>query len=244
MVDYFTSEEQWDTKIHMMSLYPTLRGSAFLEQIDDLDLIRATGFHSVCISPIFRCIPEYDWHYDPDLCKVVDHRKINLDLGTMEDFLRLVDEIHQRGMKALLEVVMAVLVKSAPLFEEHPEYFNYQEPKRKPFSFEDLMKQLNTTAEEFERETALTEDDFKGDYGDPDWDRKISLNYKEPGLWDYQEETLRMWAKYVDGFSCIDAPLVPMAFWIRVQNTICREKPDFLWILKSVKRRERIWDYL
>ena len=81
---------------------------------------------------------------------------------------------------------------------------------------------------------------------DPDWDKNVPLNYGNgnSGLWDYQEETLRMWAKYVDGFSCIAAPRVPMKFWRRVQKTVSQDKPDFLWILMNIERRETLWDYL
>ena len=245
MVDYFTSEEQWDTKIYIMTMIPR-GGSAFLTQMEDLDLIKATGFRDICMTPIFHCVPEYLWHYDPDPCKIVDHRELNSDLGTMEEFLRLVDEAHQRGMKVILQVVMASLVKSSVLFNEHPEYFTYQEKKREPFHLEDLLKLYDVTYEEFVEETALTEEDFNGDYGDPDWDKNVPLNYGDgnSGLWDYQEETLRMWAKYVDGFSCIAAPKVPMKFWKRVQKTISREKPDFLWILMDIERRETLWDYM
>ena len=187
MVDYFTGEEQWDAKIYLMNIVPSKRESAFLAQIEELDWIQATGFTAVCVTPVFRCVPEYEWHYDPDPCKILNHREINTDLGTMEDFLRLVDEIRRRGMKVILQMVMASLVKTSPLFAEHPEYFLCQETKREPFRLENLLEHFHVTREEFVAETGLTEADFHNDYGNSDRDKKIPLDYSNPGLWDYQE---------------------------------------------------------
>ena len=244
MVNYFTSAETWDSKIYLMSLLPVQGGSAFLTQIEELDWIRAVGHTAVCMTPVFQCVPEYSWDRLPDPYRILNHREINRDYGSIEDFLRLVDEIHLRGLKCILEVVMDSLSKASPLFAEHPEYFIYHERKRERFRIEKLLKQYHVTYEEFVKETGLTENDFNGDYGDPDWDKTLRLDYGNPGLCDYQEETLAMWAKYADGFRCIAAPRVPMTFWERVQRTIGREKPEFIWILVDEKRPETIDDYL
>ena len=46
-----------------------------------------------------------------------------------------------------------------------------------------------------------------------DWSDVIDLDYGCRALWDYQLETLKMWAEIVDGFRCDVASLVPLAFW-------------------------------
>ena len=51
-----------------------------------------------------------------------------------------------------------------------------------------------------------------------DWWDVIDLDYSQPGLWDYQIETLKYWASMVDGFRCDVAPLVPLEFWLRARE--------------------------
>lgn len=68
-----------------------------------------------------------------------------------------------------------------------------------------------------------------------DWWDVIDLDYFHTGLWEYQIETLKMWAKYVDGFRCDVAPLVPLAFWKQARaevETIC---PGCLWLAESIE---------
>ena len=72
----------------------------------------------------------------------------------------------------------------------------------------------------------------------------LPLDYGNPGLCAWQEETLLMWLNYVDGFRCISAPDVPMSFWEQIQKSAARRKPDTIWILVDRKRRETFADYL
>ena len=48
-----------------------------------------------------------------------------------------------------------------------------------------------------------------------DWTDVIDLDYSKAALWDYQIETLKLWAGIVDGFRCDVAPLIPLEFWLR-----------------------------
>ncbi|POD88555.1 Alpha-amylase [Lactiplantibacillus plantarum subsp. plantarum] len=41
-----------------------------------------------------------------------------------------------------------------------------------------------------------------------DWSDIIDLDYQNHDLWQYQIDTLKKWAQYVDGFRCDVAPLV------------------------------------
>ena len=43
-----------------------------------------------------------------------------------------------------------------------------------------------------------------------EWLDVIDLDYNNRDLWDYQIETLKMWAGIVDGFRCDVAPLIPL----------------------------------
>ena len=68
-----------------------------------------------------------------------------------------------------------------------------------------------------------------------DWSDVVDLDYAHPGLWDYQIETLKMWAEIVDGFRCDVASLVPLAFWQRARREVAQVRPDALWLAESVE---------
>ena len=68
-----------------------------------------------------------------------------------------------------------------------------------------------------------------------DWTDVIDLDYSQPGLWDYQIETLLQWAAVVDGFRCDVAPLVPLAFWQRAREAVASVRPDCLWLAETVE---------
>lgn len=67
-----------------------------------------------------------------------------------------------------------------------------------------------------------------------DWWDVIDLSYADHGLWDYQIETLKQWAKYVDGFRCDVAPMVPLEFWQEARRQVEGVRPGCLWIAESV----------
>lgn len=68
-----------------------------------------------------------------------------------------------------------------------------------------------------------------------DWWDVIDLDYTDRGLWDYQIETLKMWAKYVDGFRCDVAPMIPLDFWKEARQAVAEIRPDCLWLAESVE---------
>ncbi|SDF22074.1 Glycosidase [Fontibacillus panacisegetis] len=68
-----------------------------------------------------------------------------------------------------------------------------------------------------------------------DWSDIVDLDYNQPGLWDYQIESLKMWAEIVDGFRCDVAPLVPLDFWLRAREEVDKVRPDCLWLSESVE---------
>ncbi len=67
-----------------------------------------------------------------------------------------------------------------------------------------------------------------------DWADVIDLDYRESGLWDYQIESLKMWAGIVDGFRCDVASFVPAEFWKRARAAVAEVNPDCVWLAESV----------
>lgn len=68
-----------------------------------------------------------------------------------------------------------------------------------------------------------------------DWWDVIDLDYSHTDLWEYQIETLKMWAEYVDGFRCDVAPLVPLEFWRQARAQVETVRPGCLWLAESVE---------
>lgn len=70
-----------------------------------------------------------------------------------------------------------------------------------------------------------------------DWWDVIDLDYSHKGLWDYQIDTLKMWAgDYgVDGFRCDVAPMVPIEFWERARAEVEKVHPGAIWLAESVE---------
>ena len=68
-----------------------------------------------------------------------------------------------------------------------------------------------------------------------DWSDIIDLDYSKTGLWDYQIETLKIWAEIVDGFRCDVAPLVPLPFWLRARKEVEKIRSGCIWLAESVE---------
>lgn len=78
--------------------------------IDKLDYIAGMNFEGIWLTPVHQS-PSYH-KYD-----VVDYKSIDSQFGTMEDYDRLVEECHSRGMTILLDLVFNHSAKSNKWFE-------------------------------------------------------------------------------------------------------------------------------
>lgn len=134
---------------------------------------------------------------------IADYRGINPAYGTMDDFVHLVDEIHKKGMKCMIDVVYNHTSQDSVLVKEHPEFF-YRKPN--------------------------------GAFGNRcgEWEDVYDLDYDVKELWEYQIETLKMWAEIVDGFRCDVASCVPTAFWVKARAAVETVKKNCIWLAESV----------
>ena len=95
----------------------------FRAVVPDLDRIAALGVDIIWLMPIH---PIGVKNKKGSLgCPYAnrDYRTVNPEYGTLEDFLFLVEEIHRRGMKCIIDVVYNHTSPDATLVTEHPEYF-------------------------------------------------------------------------------------------------------------------------
>lgn len=68
--------------------------------ISQLDYLKELGIDCLWLSPIYDS-PNDDNGYD-----IRNYKKIAQDMGSMEDLKNLIDELHQRGMKLIMDLVV------------------------------------------------------------------------------------------------------------------------------------------
>jgi oligo-1,6-glucosidase/alpha-glucosidase len=80
--------------------------------IAKLDYIRDLGFETIWISPFFRS-PQQDFGYD-----VSDYCDVAPEYGTLADAEALIEAVHARGMRILLDLVLNHTSIEHPWFQE------------------------------------------------------------------------------------------------------------------------------
>ncbi|GEA30442.1 MULTISPECIES: glycoside hydrolase family 13 protein [Clostridium] len=80
--------------------------------IEKLDYLKDLGIDLIWISPIYKS-PNDDNGYD-----ISDYREILKEFGTMEDFDNLLKEVHKRGMRLIMDLVINHTSDEHPWFIE------------------------------------------------------------------------------------------------------------------------------
>lgn len=172
----------------------------------DLDRIRSLGVDIIYLLPVQ---PSGVMHRKGSMGSpyaISDYRAIDPEIGTMQDFIDLTEAAHRKGLKVMLDVVYNHTSPDSVLAKTHPEWFFHK---------------------------------ADGSLGNRigDWWDVVDLDYENsPELWDYQIDTLKMWARYVDGFRCDVAPMVPLEFWKRARREVEQVRPGCIWIAEAVER--------
>lgn len=173
----------------------------------DLERIAALGVNTIWLMPIHPVGKVSRKGSLGSPYAISDYRAVNPEFGTESDLRRLVDDIHALGMRCIIDVVYNHTSPDSVLAHDHPEWF------------------------------------FRDESGAPgrhvaDWSDIVDLDYgSSPALWDYQIDTLKMWAELVDGFRCDVASVVPLELWLRARAEVAKIRPGALWLAESVERR-------
>ena len=103
--------------------------------IEKLDYLKDLGIDVIWLSPMYQS-PNDDNGYD-----ISDYRAIMDEFGTMEDFDRLLKEVHHKGMKLILDLVVNHTSDEHPWFieskssKDNPkrEWYIWKDPKEDGF---------------------------------------------------------------------------------------------------------------
>lgn len=79
--------------------------------IQKLDYIQGLGADTLWLNPIYVS-PDVDNGYD-----IADYYRINPQYGTMEDFVELLDQVHRRGMRLIMDMVLNHTSDEHPWFQ-------------------------------------------------------------------------------------------------------------------------------
>ncbi|MGI4834420.1 MAG: alpha-amylase family glycosyl hydrolase [Janthinobacterium lividum] len=129
---------------------------------------------------------------------VADYQKLNPEFGTMADWQRLVQAIHARGMKVIIDWVPNHTGADSPWLTRHPSFFVQDKNGQPavPFNWDDT-RQLN--------------------YQNPEMQDSMIAAMR---YWVKTSD--------IDGFRCDVAWNVPGAFWRRAIPALRQSKPLFM----------------
>ena len=109
------------------SVFVRNHGGTFEAVRRDIARIRGLGADAVWLLPIHPIGKQKRKGTLGSPYAISDYRAVNPEYGTLEDFQHLADEIHQNGMKLLIDVVFHHTSPDSVLAKEHPEWF-YHKP--------------------------------------------------------------------------------------------------------------------
>ena len=118
-----TSKELRKLFFYQVYIRNHTESGTFKEFVNDLDRIKNLGVDVVYLLPIHEIGVK---QRKGDLgCpySIKDYRSINQEYGTIVDFEELIDEVHKRDMKLMIDVVYNHTSYDSILLKEHPEYF-------------------------------------------------------------------------------------------------------------------------
>lgn len=162
--------------------------------IQKLDYLKELGVDALWLSPIYDS-PMADNGYD-----IRDYEKINSDFGTMEDFEQLLKEVHAKGMKLIMDLVVNHTSDEHRWFQQA-----IQDPKS---PYRDYYFIRPYTKEELNNWTSFFSGSAWSHYGkEKDWalhlfaEKQVDLNWDNPKVREEIADMVNRWLdKGVDGF--------------------------------------------
>lgn len=207
-----------DGRICRSKLGGTIKGIT-----ENLDYIQEMGFTCLYLNPVFAA-GEYH-KYD-----VLDYYHIDPCMGTEEDFHELVDKLHERGMKIIIDGVFNHCSWEFFAFRDVMEkgkdsryckwFYHLEFPVKRPqsedeipnytcFAYERKMPKLNTS------------------------DREVQMYFADVGAYWIREY-------HVDGWRLDVANEIDRNFWRRFRSAVKKENPEAV-LIGEVWENAQTW---
>ena len=134
---------------------------------------------------------------------IKNYREVNPNYGSLDDFIKLINDCHALGLKVMIDVVFNHTAPDSYLAEKHPEWF-----------FKDASGKICGKNKDWWDIVDL-------DFNQKDlWDELLDTLCYWAKLG-------------VDGYRCDVAPLLPLAFWLKARSELKRINPDFIMLAES-----------
>lgn len=129
-------------------------GGDLLGIVDKLDYLKDLGVNAIYLTPIFRSNSNHK--YD-----ILDYFRIDPHFGDEEDFRKLVENLHARDMKLVLDAVFNHMSKDNPIFQDvlakqkGSDYFDWfyinEDKTYETFAKVTAMPKINTSNEKVQK---------------------------------------------------------------------------------------------
>jgi len=164
--------------------------------IEKLDYIQSLGIDVVWLNPVYES-PNDDMGYD-----ISDYRAIMKQFGTMDDFHLLLEGLHKRGIKLIMDLVVNHTSDEHPWFQESKKsrdnpYRNYYhwweaEKGKPPYRWSIFDKESNAW-----KYDATTDSYYFHIFGE----KQPDLNWENPIVRNEVYDMMKFWMdKGIDGF--------------------------------------------
>jgi len=191
-----------------------------------LDYIKHLGVDCIWLLPIFSS-PLIDDGYD-----IADYYNIHPDLGTIDDFKKLVQATHQRGMRIIADLVVNHTSDQCEWFKQaeadkHSPYHDYYVWSDTNHRYKDARIIFVDT----EKSNWAWSEKAQNFYWHRFYTSQPDLNYDNPAVREEMKNIMRFWLDMgIDGFR---ADAVP--YLIEREGTTCENLPETHDYLKEMR---------
>jgi maltose alpha-D-glucosyltransferase/alpha-amylase len=193
-----------------------------------LGYLQELGINAIWLMPFFPS-PLRDDGYD-----IADYCSVHSSYGTLEDFRKLLESAHHRGIRIIIEMVLNHTSDQHPWFQESRS--STDNPRRDWYVWSDTDNRYKGTRIIFldtEKSNWAWDPISKAYYWHRFFSHQPDLNYDNPAVREQMWQVMSFWLEMgVDGFR-LDA--VP--YLVEREGTHCENLPETHAVLKDLRRR-------
>ena len=158
--------------------------------IEKLDYIKELGIDVIWLNPFYES-PDVDNGYD-----ISDYQSVMAKAGTMATFDRLLDEVHKRGMKLIMDLVVN------HTSDQHPWFLESRSSKDNPKRDYYIWKKETNNWRSYFTPSTWEFDDQTGEYYFHSFaTEQPDLNWENPKVREEIYQMMHFWLKKgIDGF--------------------------------------------
>jgi glycosidase len=176
----------------------------FKALLNDLDRIKALGTDIIHFLPIHPIGVKKRKGTLGSPYSISDYRSVNPEYGTIGDFRQLIETMHQKGLKVMIDVVYNHTSHDSVLIEKFPDSY------------------LRNAA----GEVIPKVEDW--------WDIADLIHNSEALQAELIDTLVYWVQLGVDGFRCDVASLIPLSFWRKAEIAVRAVNPDVIWLAETI----------